>query len=172
MRIIAAMLVLLALTTPCFADPSHRVRGTSPRETRLINELLARSETARALVAEIESTDLIVYVQLTGDQSAGRAATRLAANAGNNRYLRIVIGLMTQPADRLALLAHELQHAVEIGRVREVRDDASLRRLYARIGEDSRAHSAFETTAAREVGTRVLRELLMAPGSSRQGDRD
>ena len=61
MRIALALPVLLLTIVPCFADPQSRVRGISPKETRLIAELLARSETARALVAEIEGTDLIVY---------------------------------------------------------------------------------------------------------------
>ena len=160
MRITLSLLVAIAAAVPCAADPSPQIRGTSITETRIIQDLLRRSVTARTLAAEIESSDLIVYVQLSGDQPQGRAATRFAAASGPYRYVRVVIGSRTHPSDRAALLAHELQHALEIARAQEVRDENGLRRLYARIGEDPHAQFAFETTAAREVGSRVLRELI------------
>jgi hypothetical protein len=159
-RSVLPLAILVAAAVPCAAAPGARVRGASPTETRLIQDLLARSDTARALAAEIDATDLIVYVQLTGDQAAGRGATRLVTAGPLYRYLRIVVGAMTHPKDRGPLLAHELQHAVEIGRAPEVRDEEGLRQLYWRIGEDSRAQFAFETSAAREIGVRVLREMM------------
>lgn len=156
---ILLVMTVCAVAVPCRADTSARVRGASAKESRLIGDLLARSGTARALVGEIEATDLIVYVQLSGNQPAGRGATTLASSSEQFRYVRIVIGAMTHPSDRGALLAHELQHALEIGREKDVRDERGIRQLYERIGEDSRARFVFETTAARDVGSRVLQEL-------------
>lgn len=161
---ILAVLAVLAAWSPAAASP--RVRGASIKETRILQDLLARSETARALVADIDATDLIVYVQLAIDQGPGRGATRLVDARGDYRYLRIVIGAMTHPADRGALIAHELQHALEIGRATDVRDNETLRRLYARIGEDARALFAFETAAARRVGARVSQELRSSTGGA------
>jgi hypothetical protein len=100
-------------------------------------------------------------VQLTIDLPAGRAATRLVAATDSARYLRVVIGAMTHPADRGALLAHELQHALEIGSAREVRDVSTQRRLNERIGEDRPARFAFETAAARDEAQRVQREMTV-----------
>jgi hypothetical protein len=159
MRILLSVLLMVSAPDPDPIVPHPRVRGFSHSETRLIRHLLDNSETGRRLVAEIEQTDLIVYVQLTPDQLPGRAATRLAVAGPQNRYLRIVMGAGTHPRDRGALLAHELQHAVEIGRARQVRDDRTLRDLYREIGEDRRALDDFETTAARNVGAQVLREM-------------
>ena len=102
-----------------------------------------------------------MYVQYGAELPTGRAVTRLATATPEHRYLRVILGAMTHPADRGALLAHELQHAVEIGRVPDVRDDDGMRRLFAEIGEDPNARFAFETAAAREIGARVLRELAM-----------
>jgi hypothetical protein len=159
-RITLSVLVLLAAAAPSFADPLPRLRGTSPREASLIRELLERSSTARALANELESTDLIVYVQLTASEGAGRAATRLVTATDTARFLRIVMGAMTHPHDRAALLAHELQHVIEIGHAPEVRDIDSMRQLYRRIGEDRAARFSFETAEARAVGWRVRRELM------------
>jgi hypothetical protein len=163
-RIAVSVLVLLTVcATSSRADALSRLRGTSKKETQLIENTISRSATARALADWIEASDLIVYVQLSPDVAGGRAATRLVTSTSESRYLRIVIGAMTHPADRSALLAHELQHAVEIGRAGEVRTDDGVRRLYERIGEDRNARSAFETSAAREVAARVQREVSTPP---------
>jgi hypothetical protein len=161
-RIAFSILVLLVTAMPAIAGNPPRLRGTTPAETRIIAELLARSAIARSLAAEIEASDLIVYVELTARVPRGRAATRMVATTGTARYLRVVLGMMTHPSDRGALLAHELQHAVEIARARDVRDDDGLRRLYAAIGENRRAQYAFETTEARRVAAEVQREITGA----------
>ena len=159
MRIAFSILMLLVVCVPAVAGTPSRLRGTTPAESAIIAELLARSAVGRALAAEIEASDVIVYVELTVSVAAGRAATRLVATTGAGRYLRVVLGMRTHPADRAALLAHELQHVVEIARARDVRDDTGLRRLYAKIGEDRRALYAFETTEARRVAAEVRREM-------------
>jgi hypothetical protein len=156
---------------PAAAQTHPRLRGSTPRETGLIAGLLARSPTARALADELLSTDVIAYVQLVVDQAPGRASTRLVVATSTHRFLRIALGAMTSPADRGSLLGHELQHAVEIARAREVRDDDGMRRLYLVIGEDSRARDAFETAAAREVGLIVRRELTKGPPVTVAADR-
>ncbi len=171
MPIVLSALMLMSALDPDPVSRDPRVRGVSVHETRLIAELLACSETARALVAEIEASDLIVYVQFTPEQPAGRGATRLAVASPIYRYLRIVLGARTHPKDRPPLLAHELQHAVEIGRARDVRDDDGLRRLYGEIGEDPHARTGFETAAAREVAARVHREIANGARGAVIGDR-
>jgi hypothetical protein len=160
MRTAILLVILLGTIVPPAAAAVPRLRGTSTKETRLIEYLLAHSATARALAEELESSDLIIYVELTASEAGGHAATRFVVATDSYRFLRIVVGAMTHPADRAALLAHELQHAVEIARAREVRDDEGVRRLYRRIGDDRAARHSFETTAAREIGLRVRRELI------------
>jgi hypothetical protein len=53
---------------------------------------------------------------------------------------------------------------VEIAGASEVRDHASLRRFYERIGEGRPAGAGVEveTAAAQKIGTTVLHELLAA----------
>jgi hypothetical protein len=150
---------LLATVVTASAETVPRLRGTSPIEMRIIETVLARSETARALVRELESTDVIAYVQLSAGELAGSAATRFVVAAGEHRFLRVVIGARNGTADMNMLLVHELQHVLEIARAPEVRDGATLRKLYQRIGENPSARFHFETTAAREIALRARREL-------------
>jgi hypothetical protein len=158
-----ALLLLLVVASPSLAGSIPRLRGTSPKETRIIDDLLSRSATARRLLERIEATDLIVYVELRADLTGARACTRFVSATPGGRFLRVIVSAMSTPIERTALLGHELQHVLEIGLDPGVRDNDSLRRLYAQIGEDRRARFAFETTAAREIGERVRRELDIGP---------
>jgi hypothetical protein len=148
------------MAVPSAADPVTRLRATSAKETRIIQQLLAGSATGRALVKALDATDVIVYVQLTTDQSAGAAATRFVITTGDQRYLRVLLGARTHANERPVLLAHELQHALEIARAADVRDNDGMQKLYMRIGENRRARFEFETTAAREISARVRQELI------------
>lgn len=150
-------LVLLLAATAAPATP--HLRGASDHETALIQDLLARSATARALASEIECRDVIVYVESTRTLSRGRAVTRFVTASNGVRYLRITLGPVPHRDDLAALLAHELQHVTEIARAPDVVDDAGVLRLYRAIGEERGAGNAFETAAAREVGAQVRAEL-------------
>ena len=153
------LVLLVAATAASFTSPSlHNVRGASPRETALVRELVARSATARALTAQIGSEAVIVYVEIRASMPRGHGATRLAATTPYARFIRITLAPGAHPDDLAALLAHELQHALEIARA-GVKSSDDLRRFYRAIGEDRAASVAFETVAAQEVGARVRQEL-------------
>ena len=151
--------LVLLLASAAAAPVTPHLRGVSDRETALIHDLLARSATARALAAEIEASDVIVYVEMVRRQTRGRGLTRFVAASPGVRYLRITLGAVPHRDDLAALLAHELQHVTEIARARHVVDDAGVLHLYRVIGEERAAGNAFETAAAREMSARVRSEL-------------
>ena len=167
---VVPLVLLLLAAAPCPSD-LPRLRGASPREAAVIQDLLARSATARALASAIESLDVIVYVETSYRLPAGRAATRFVAATPVVRFIRITLGPSRHADELAALLAHELQHVTEMARVPDLRDDRDVRRLYQRIGEDPLATSTFETAAAREIGWRV-REELSRGGAEHRRSRD
>jgi hypothetical protein len=160
------ILLVVLLASGAAAPAAPHLRGASAREKALIDELLARSATARALAAEIEARDVIVYVHMTRTLARSRAVTGFVTASGGTRYIRISLGAVPHRDDLAALLAHELQHATEIARSPDVKDDSGLRRLYRAIGEERGAGNAFETAAARDVGARVRTELSRARPAS------
>ena len=162
--------LVLLLASATAAPVTPHLRGASARETALIRDLLARSATARALAAEIETRDVIVYVETARTLTHGRAVTRFVTAAQGMRYLRITLSPVPHGDDLAALLAHELQHASEIARAPDVVDDAGILRLYRSIGEERAAGNAFETAAAREVGARVRGELSQRTTLARAGE--
>jgi hypothetical protein len=157
----AWLLAAVLLVPPADPTPAAvflHVRGATPRMTRLISDAHARSAIVRDLVARLACSDAIVYVELTASPLVPRARTKLVAATGAARFLRIGINSGTPQDDMAPLLAHELQHAVEIGEREHVRDEAALRRLYLSIGR-SHGRDAFETDAARDV-ERIVRDEL------------
>jgi hypothetical protein len=135
-----------------------RVRAAAPFVRALIADTAARSATVRDLIARLGWTDAIVYVELTASSRIQTARTKLVTSAPGVRFIRIGINAAVPFADVAPLLAHELQHAVEIAEHAEVTDDDGLRRLYERIGRTS-GGDRFETEAAREVEWIVRGEL-------------
>ena len=119
---------------------------------------IERSRLVRDLVHELERTDLIVHVEMSRDLPGGLGGTtRLVAARGGHRYLRISITTALAPEARVAMLGHELQHALEIARS-QAHDVETLRRFWLHNGYRINDRF-FETEAARGVERAVRQEL-------------
>jgi hypothetical protein len=141
--------------------PDRRVRGPEARVHSLLAEGLHRSRTFASLMTAISRTDVIVYVEAVmtlPKDTMGRLAM-LPSAEGAFRYLRVQIRADLSRRDAIALIAHELRHALEIASAAEVRDSTALIRLYERIGHSSIGEHAYDTEAARDTGRVVKREL-------------
>jgi hypothetical protein len=125
------------------------------------------SPTLRQLVDRIEASDVVVY--LTFDRSPSPATSghpSLISAVPGRRYLRVSIDRRLAGCKRVAILGHELHHAVEIADAPSVTDDTALAALYRRIGFTS-AHphqECFESVGAMLAGRSVEKEL-QAKGS-------
>jgi hypothetical protein len=124
----------------------------------------AVSPTVRALLDELEQSDLIIHVRAMPMEHRRHysGAMRFTARSGGRRFLRIDVDLRLPREQRAAVLAHELQHAVEVARHEFVVDQASLAVLYQQIGYESGGapnNVCFETTDARRIGALVLADV-------------
>lgn len=140
---------------------SH-IRAFTPGAAELLRAASAESSIFRDLLDRLEATDLVVYLteMTTWSRSAPQAQLAFVTTAEKTRYVLIRIdGLRLSHVDRISALGHELQHALEVAADPTVRDSAGLAALYRRIGWEAQ-RGRFETSAAREVGTRVRRELI------------
>jgi hypothetical protein len=162
---LVAMLALAPAIDLHAGDPVPSVphiRADDPRVRALITEATAVSPTVRALVERLTASDVVVYVACEAAAHV-RMAGRLnfVTAAGGLRYVVIRLKLRQRRTTSIAVLAHELQHAVEIADNPSIVDEASLARAYERMGY--RSHSAhgvaFDTKAAVETGRRVAEEL-------------
>jgi len=144
-------------------EPSkHHVRAVDRRINTIFEGGMSRSATFRRLVDILDRSDVIVYVDPKATRPAlgGYLAHNVVA-AGGYRYVHIAVN-MSGAQDRLVpLLAHELQHAVEIAQDPDARDELSVKQLFDRLavvfGCDGTTCS--ETKAAKDVETIVAAEL-------------
>jgi hypothetical protein len=166
-------LLLILLATPSFAmaadsitdSPRRPIRTTDQRLRTLLEEGMRTSPTLRAIVERLQASDVIVYLRCDGvteDATAGRLT--FVSAAGGRRYIVVRMTHLVSPERQIALIAHELRHAVEIADAPGIVDGPSLVREYKRIGYVNLASRlpgvAFDTHAAVQAGTQVLREML------------
>ena len=130
---------------------------------RLLHDGMRGSETFRRLVDRLRRSDVIVYVECGGgrERSSDGRLTFVSA-VGGLRYVHVRVARLAAADVQIALIGHELQHAVEIANAPNVVDASSLAQEYARIGYLNPRLGpgvAFDSDAAVEAGYQVLRQL-------------
>jgi len=158
---------VLVLLTPFIAGTEPRdgghVRTMDQRLRSVIDEGLARSASFRSLVARLDGSDVIVYVEPECPMSSRLFGRLMLLGAGGNRrYVNVRISCMLTVAQQITALGHELRHAIEIADARSVVDDTSLAAEYRRIGFASRATrrgDGYESRAAIDAAHQVWAEL-------------
>lgn len=150
--------------------PGTRVRGANESAKVLLATAVERSPTVRRLVAALEESDLILLISVdppAPGQTLFRhhGSVRLLGSAGGQRYAAIWIDSMwylnTGWRCHVPLLAHELQHALELAGAPRVIDQAGMVALFTRIGSQVGPRH-FETKAAIAVESRVREELAIS----------
>jgi len=170
--VFAVAWLLFLVATPSIADAADpsandrlgHFRTTDDRLRRLLDQGTRSSPTFRALVRRLLESDVVVYLWCD-DGAAPPADGRLTflSSAGGNRYVVVRLARLASRDRQIAILAHELRHAVEIADAPGVVDSASLEREYRRIGYFSKPpysnRLTFDSRAAVDAGVQVLREL-------------
>ena len=143
------------------ADPLRpHVRGLSPKMKELIELAKRRSATFKSLVETLEQSDVVVYLENTKALPSGLDGRLMfLTKAGGVRYLHAQVTASLNAEELMAVVAHELQHAVEVATHPEVRNAATLASLYERIGVRTTSKDRYDTAAAQHTGRRVRAEL-------------
>jgi hypothetical protein len=143
---------------------TRTLRSTSARLAGLIRDGVRFSPTFQALADRLSNSDLIVYVDADcyGPEGLDGRLTFIGSAPGV-RYVRIRVAYYQKAARQIAIIGHELQHAVEIADHPAIVDEESLGRVYSRIGYSHNMfvprRQTFDTEAAIKTGQRVFREL-------------
>jgi hypothetical protein len=145
------------------SDP--HIRSTEPELLDAVADGALTSPTLHQLVERLEASDVVVY--LTFDPSPSPHTSghlSLISAVPGRRYLRVSIDRHRTGCQRIAILGHELHHAVEIAESPSVTDDATLMALYQRIGfKSAGAHlECFDSVGALLAGRIVEKELQAA----------
>ena len=159
--LLTTSLVFAPLTESAALDSPTRHVRTQDRSVRLLLKRgFNRSTTFAHLMARLEHSDVIVYIEeVPRLPGALEGRMMMLPTAHGQRYVRIQIALHGTPDESVALLGHELQHAIEVAQELAVNDQTQLAALYQRIGTRGGPH-VYDTFAAQEIGRVIRRELL------------
>jgi hypothetical protein len=144
-----------------------RIRPESSLLRTVVAAAFDRSAIFRSLIDRIDHSDVVVHLtceQFSSPTLNGR--TVLVAATPFVRYLRVQIRCHQPTQLLVGIVAHELQHVVEIASTPRVIDDRSFGALYRTIGfatDEGDRVEQFETTAAQTVGARVQAEFARRP---------
>ena len=111
---------------------------------------------------------MIVHIEATRNLPSGiGGTTRFVASRGEYRYLRISLSAWLPPADRVAIVGHELQHALEMAQSLAA-NAAEVRQWFETSGFRVRvSHDLFETNAALQIERKIRQELRAGHASAR-----
>ena len=174
LQLTGVLLLVGALPAAPSQQECPRIRVTDPLLMRALEEGEIRSPTFRALTDRIRRSNLIVHVAAHDQVNGSDGDLRFIVSAGGARFLRIRIRSGLTRAATIALLAHELMHAVEIADVPAVQSSVDLRSLYRRIGYGSRRRDGieqFDSAAAVAAGRDVYFELAGRVPATTPGKR-
>jgi hypothetical protein len=170
-RLLSFASVLFTLAHPVIAqeaaDPFHpHIRTANERLRAMMSAGVQVSPTLHGIVKRIETSDVIVYLDMHILTTPGVAAqSQFVQAAGGRRFVRVVIDSRFSGAPLVGLLGHELQHVAEIAGEPTVVDPLSLAAFYRRIGFKSPAGGTnrFESAAAIATGRRVMQDAIDHP---------
>ena len=167
---IQAALLLVAMTgvaqTAAAQDvTAPRLRSSSAAVAAALGAGTRDSATFRHLVAKIEETDGVVYIEEGLCFKGVRACLlHLVAISGPNRLLQIRVDThRARGCSLIVAIGHELHHAIEALSDAKVRDGRAMLSLFGRLGPTAAADT-FETKAAIRTGWSVEREACRDEG--------
>jgi hypothetical protein len=157
--LLLATLLTLASDPPATIPTTLvQVRPLSNIARSILDEGVRRSATIEDLIEQLRQYHVIVYVEVRAEYMHDRGATSVLSATDDWRMLRVSLSDRIDPGTRLVILGHELYHALEIARDASVRDAASFKTYFNRIGFPL-GENSFETEAAMAIEARVRAEL-------------
>ena len=142
------------------APDGTRLRPVSAFEAAVIHDGLCVSPTLRALAGRLDASDLTVHVSVKRFPDCRLAGgLRFLAATRTDRVLLIEIAFGLDRYARIAMLGHELRHAVEVAETTQIRDEEGFRRFYALHAIEGAIECAYETDAARQAEIAIRKEL-------------
>lgn len=142
------------------------IRMTDVRLKALLTSGVRVSPTLAALVQRTDEASVLVFVECA-PRMASQVGARLSLMTGIRglRYVNVRMDCRLLPKQLVALLADEIQHAVEIGERTDITDVDAMESFYEDVGFQSYSdghHRRYETDRAIAIQKTVAREVERA----------
>jgi hypothetical protein len=163
MPVVVCLIVGLSAAAHAKNIDLPRVRPLDPSLTVVVGAGSHRSVTFHALVHRLEAGDVVVYLQYGQLPSGLQGRLTFLTAAAGLRYVMVEVARELDAPRLIAIVGHELQHAVEILEQAQIVSQATFASAYERSGFRRRQFAdgvvGFDTRAAVDVGRQVWREL-------------
>jgi len=174
MVITTSLLLVLLCAAPATVSPHgprvSNVRAVSEFAQGVVTEAMRRSPTFATLVATLDTTHVVVYVNVAPFLKT-RGSLSFVSYAAGITYVLAQIRPHQSFDDSITTLSHELQHACEVAAAQPaVRSEHEFEQLYRRIGFPA-DFGARESGDALKIEAAVRRDLRHENGSTEESAR-
>jgi hypothetical protein len=147
---------------------ASNVRASDNELVTLLADGVKKSATLRALTERLSKSDVIVYVRPDVlSRNANQGHLSFLSSSGGYRYVVVHLPVGQSKQNQIAMLGHELQHAVVIADAPSVIDSDTLRKEFERIGKVTMAANgrdfSFDSQAATDARQKIQREMSDGP---------
>jgi hypothetical protein len=147
---------------------ASNVRASDNELVTLLADGVKKSATLRALTERLSKSDVIVYVRPDVlSRNANQGHLSFLSSSGGYRYVVVHLPVGQSKQNQIAMLGHELQHAVVIADAPSVIDSDTLRKEFERIGKVTMAANgrdfSFDSQAATDARQKIQREMNDGP---------
>lgn len=140
------------------SDTTGGAVSTTPFVIRLVIDGIEHSDTFARIVAQLLESDVLVVIEPDVHMSSQlQGYMNFVTRTAYRRYVRVYYDPRMPRWLQIAVIGHELSHAIEVANHPEVVDQRTLRLLYTQIGLGGDDH--YDSEAAIEVGRAIAREL-------------
>lgn len=158
---VAAAPMQLLPAASCHGVGSPAIRTNVSLVDQLLQTGITHSPTFAAEAAELAASDLVVFLEPMLQMPSGLSAYLLFVSATPAcRFVVVRYDMRLSDPRAIAIIGHELRHALEIADHPEVIDNASLSAMYRRYGRQIRGADVYDSVEAVAAGHVILAELL------------
>lgn len=164
---VTAVMALVVVAGAAAAGPSSsdpRLRPAEASAKALVEDAVSRSAIVRDLADGLRATDVVAYVRV-GPCVEGERDSSIHF-LGRSRYERFMVIKINDalPLDRqVALVGHELQHAVDMAKASWITDSFRMQQYFTLVGSKlAYPEHGFETLSAMRTERNVGQELAAA----------
>lgn len=144
---------------PSSSDP--HVRPAEPSARALVASAVERSAVVRDLAARLKDTDVVAYVRVLPRADSDRASSiHFQGRSSTSRFMVILVDQDLPLERQIALVGHELQHAVDMAGAAWITDQDRMGQYFSLIGwKLPSPERGFETVSAMQTERQVRKEL-------------
>ncbi len=170
-----AIFLVFSTVAVAFGSTENPAAPTSPgaggvvTSTAWVNTLLRdgvlRSPTFAGITSQLQELDVVATVEPALQIKSGLSGyTMFITRTPLRRYVRIYFDPRLQRCQQIAIIGHELRHALEVALHPQVVNQATMKAMYQEHGHGE--GDRWDTEGAIQAGKIILRELTSLPAQA------